>query len=276
MEAAMAQSSWRCYAALLLFVAATGAGPTHAQAPIERSTPYRFVESRSALDERHVGTEQPDHRFSVFGTFTLEYRRASDDPWIGRAAAFVDVDAFFYNPLSAAPPQSLDGVLNLSGLTGKQLPIAAPFDAFEFTGKTKSGADVNLRANVLGSWLSLFGGTTLPAGQAVGVEYAIDAIARTRPFADFNDDGVVDGADLGRLTNSFGMGPVTGDATSSGDADGDGDVDGADFLAWQGRLGERPPASLPGAVGVPEPDASVLAILVVAALAASPRRRKAP
>jgi hypothetical protein len=48
--------------------------------------------------------------------------------------------------------------------------------------------------------------------------------------ADFNDDGVVDAADLLVWKSSFGMGP-------GADADGDGDSDGADYLVWQRTLG---------------------------------------
>lgn len=48
--------------------------------------------------------------------------------------------------------------------------------------------------------------------------------------ADFNDDGVIDAADLLVWKTSFGM-------DAGADADGDGDSDGADYLVWQRTLG---------------------------------------
>lgn len=48
--------------------------------------------------------------------------------------------------------------------------------------------------------------------------------------ADFNNDGVVNGADLTVWKDAFGMG-------AGADADGDGDSDGADFLVWQRSQG---------------------------------------
>jgi hypothetical protein len=82
---------------------------------------------------------------------------------------------------------------------------------------------------------------------------------------DFNEDGLVDGADLDRWAPHFGL---PADATvAEGDADGDHDVDGADFLVWQREL------SAGGAAGaIPEPAALATALVAAAGLAAGRRR----
>ncbi len=53
---------------------------------------------------------------------------------------------------------------------------------------------------------------------------------------DFNDDGVVDAADLPVWKSHFGQ--ASGANNTDGDADGDRDVDGNDFLIWQRTLGQ--------------------------------------
>jgi hypothetical protein len=72
---------------------------------------------------------------------------------------------------------------------------------------------------------------------------------------DFDDDGDVDGDDLGEWRNDFGQ-------TAGSDADGDGDSDGADFLVWQQNLGIGVP-SKPAAAAVPEPAAWMLVAVVL-------------
>ena len=61
-------------------------------------------------------------------------------------------------------------------------------------------------------------------------------------IGDFNDDGVVDGADLVQWGSDFA-------ADAGSDADGDSDSDGTDFLIWQRQLGAGAAAN----VAVPEP-----------------------
>ncbi len=79
--------------------------------------------------------------------------------------------------------------------------------------------------------------------------------------SDYDGDGDVDGADLARLQNWYGI-----DGTA--DADGDGDTDGADFLIWQKQY----TGSLPsGTANVPEPTSGFL--LVLGVVVASLRRR---
>ncbi|MGI9428666.1 MAG: dockerin type I domain-containing protein, partial [Bythopirellula sp.] len=70
-----------------------------------------------------------------------------------------------------------------------------------------------------------------------------------------NADGVVDGADLSLW--QAGLGTARGASRAAGDADGDGDTDGADFLVWQGQVGQLAASalSLPS-LAVPEPSTS--------------------
>jgi hypothetical protein len=76
---------------------------------------------------------------------------------------------------------------------------------------------------------------------------------------DFNNDGMIDGADLAQWRGDF------GETTGGGsDADNDGDSDGADFLAWQRGFGTT--SATPTAAAVPEPSAwmlSAFALLLV-------------
>jgi hypothetical protein len=77
---------------------------------------------------------------------------------------------------------------------------------------------------------------------------------------DFNDSGVVDGADLALWRTNFGDSTAT---FSQGDADSDGDVDGRDFLVWQRNVG---PAAVPAVQAIPEPATAVLGLVTAAVI----------
>lgn len=79
---------------------------------------------------------------------------------------------------------------------------------------------------------------------------------------DFNDDGFVDGDDLAKWQNNFGV-------TGGSDADGDGDSDGEDFLAWQRNLVPSTSAAA-SATSIPEPNALILGAYLLAGLIAPP------
>jgi hypothetical protein len=96
------------------------------------------------------------------------------------------------------------------------------------------------------------------------VDFA-NPLTPTAPIAgDFDDDGDVDGTDLGLWKGAFGQ-------TAVGDADNDGDSDGADFLVWQRNY--APGAATGAAAAVPEPAAAALAALGAAALLAVRKRQ---
>lgn len=84
-------------------------------------------------------------------------------------------------------------------------------------------------------------------------DYAIawwGAAAATVAQGDFNNDIVVDSADLSQWAGDFGV-------NDDSDADDDGDSDGTDFLIWQQNFGLGG-ASVPAAGPVPEPAAYLL------------------
>lgn len=88
--------------------------------------------------------------------------------------------------------------------------------------------------------------------------------------ADFNGDGVVDGADFLTWQTGFGLsGQID---KSTGDADGDGNVNDADLAIWTTQFGTTttPPATVSA---VPEPATLALAAMGVAGLAAWRRRK---
>lgn len=244
---------------------------------------YRFLPRHSAL-EQMGGFAGVDVRYTVYGRFDLvtgwEYQYDPRPISIHPFAKFENVEASASHPLLDSMPLDLDQVLNLSGLKGGQLPVAAPFDVFKFEGTTNDGSTVNLYASLIGRWLYLRGGTEPPAGSADFFTYRLNAMARQTPFADFNQDEAVDGRDLTTWAKHFGPAPVaTDDLLSLGDANSDGDVDGADFLLWQQQAGETPPemasldgmlnaalATVPAVSNVPEPATAKLVILAAAGI----------
>jgi hypothetical protein len=231
---------------------------------------YRFLSTQSSLEQHWIGLEPPDVIHPVFGTFDVLFTEESSDPWLGRSARFMNVQAYAENPLTATPLIFLNDVLNLEELQGHQLPVAAPFDVYQFTGKTKDGSSVSLFSDILGDWFTLNGGTTLPDGQKFGVEYSIHALAHERPFADFNDDAVVDQLDLEMFQAHFGQ-PMASDSAALTDANGDSAMNGFDFFVWQHQAGEHPP-TLSGAINAaPEPSAAALALAAAALLLARKR-----
>lgn len=250
---------------------------------------YRFLPRHSTL-EQTGGIAGVNIRSTVYGRFDLvtgwEYQYDPRPISIHPFAKFENVDAWASNPLTATPPLNLNRILNLSGLQGSQLPVAAPFDVYKFEGKTNDGSAVNLYASLIGRWLYLRGGTEPPAGSADFFTYHIHALARQRPFADFNQDDAIDGQDLTMWASNFGPLPaVMGDLLSSGDANSDSTVDGADFLLWQQQSGETPPemasldgmlnaalATLPAVSAVPEPATVTLLMLATAGIRLRGRR----
>ncbi len=83
---------------------------------------------------------------------------------------------------------------------------------------------------------------------------------------DFNNDNIVDGADLVVWQGAYGV-------NANGDTNQDGASDGADFLIWQRFLGQTNPA-VPASGAVPEPGMLTLAASALAMVAGAGRRRR--
>ncbi|MEM6799055.1 MAG: DUF5060 domain-containing protein [Planctomycetota bacterium] len=114
--------------------------------------------------------------------------------------------------------------------------------------------------------VALAGGTAAslgvtPSGASQLADWAALVV---RVSADFNGDGVVDGADYATWRNSLGQSVAPG---AAGDANGDGLVDDADLAIWRQQFGKVFPApSAAAAVNTPEPaTAALLAIGLVGA-----------
>jgi hypothetical protein len=201
---------------------------------------YRFLPRLSVLNQSG-GIAGVDVDFRVMGKFDFEVQIGPTDVWPTEyVAKFTNVNAWASHPILAYV-LPLDQTLNLSGLTGHQLPVAAPFDVYRFDGKTNDGSTVELYAAEIGPWLHLRGTTTAPAGSADFFEYELKAVARRMPFADFDGSDAVDAADLAKWSSRFGLNTTVFDGLTQGDANGDGVADGADFLEWQRQAGEAAP-----------------------------------
>ena len=146
-----------------------------------------------------------DWRFRLLGKYDLVHGDAA-----GTRAKFANAE-IWGSRISDGPVTAdvldVDRVFNLAGLKGESVPVAAPFDVYRFTGETADGSSVNLFASVFGPWMYVRGGTQPPPGSADFFQYDIRMLARSRPFADFNDDGRVDGADyvLARKASATGI-----------------------------------------------------------------------
>ena len=89
-------------------------------------------------------------------------------------------------------------------------------------------------------------------------------------LADFNADGVVDGADF--LQWQRGNGKTIGATHQEGDANRDGAVDGADLELWKASY-SAPPAGA-AAAAIPEPTTKLLGLAAAMAVAAQKKVRR--
>jgi hypothetical protein len=146
----------------------------------------------------------------------------------------------------------LGGTLDIYPLATFDPPVGQQYTIIDTQGGTVTGAFDTFHALALsGRWWDL--------------SYLADkVILSVEPItADFNGDGVVNGADLVVWQESQGL-------NSSADADGDGDTDGRDFLIWQRQYGSGVvPAQT---VAVPEP--GTFTALLLASVISLTRRRQ--
>lgn len=250
--------------------------------PPERFDHFRIVPRLSYLRESG-GFAGVHDLYRLSGEYDLRRTYDTGLPLAMFENAEIDGGNLSLDPRPAVT-LDVDRVLNLKGLKGEALPVAAPFDVFRFTGQALDGSEVSLFASILGPWMYVRGQTTPPPGGADFFEYDFRWVARTRAWADVNDDGVVDAADYTVSRDNFELGGIT-------DLNNDGLTNAADLEEWRSQFGLHPPAmeamdsmlsaALSGtAVGaaVPEPVSftQALAALSTAGLAVAARHLKRP
>jgi hypothetical protein len=230
-----------------------------AQDPAEILQHFRLVPRLSRM-HKTGGIAGVNERYRLTGEFDLSRSTASPS-----TASFENAEVWgslISDLPTPAIVEDVDEIFNLEGLRGTQLLVDSPFDIYRFTGELPYDSSVELFAALAGPWMYLQGGTEPPPGSADYFEFDIRALARSRsrPFADFNADGVVDAADyvLARKSHLAGGEPET---------------IGAGLAEWREQFGETVPdiakmegalsaaaASFAAATGVPEPACLTLAI----------------
>ena len=261
-----------CLASTILAVGLSGR-PAGAQDTTLSLDHYRVLPRLSTVHQTG-GFAGFDWRFRLLGKYDLVHGDAA-----GTRAKFANAEIWGSHISDGPVPAvvlDVDQVFNLAGLKGESVPVAAPFDVYRFTGETADGSSVNLFASVFGPWMYVRGGTQPPPGSADFFQYDIRMLARSRPFADFNDDGRVDGADyvLARKASATGIALAA-----------DGITGGASIDDWRQQFGETVPdlaamdRQLSLAMGsassvgvVPEP--TTLALVLVGALLGFGRVRR--
>ena len=233
--------------------------------------------SRLVITGGFAGVHEP---YLLTGEY--DFAHGSDHgtgPGLGSFARFENAE-IWGSLISDLPTPAIvldvDERLNLEGLKGEQLPVAAPFDVFKFRGDTPDGSHLVLFASVLGPWMYVRGQSHPPQGGADFFDYHLRMVGRSpRPFADFNHDGIVSAADYTVFRDS--QGSATGAS-----------IDGAGLSDWKSQFGEQVPdfkfvddiadAEFTGsasAAAVPEPSsvALFLAGVLLCARVACPRLR---
>jgi T5SS/PEP-CTERM-associated repeat protein len=199
--------------------------------------------------------------FTPAGALTVE---ASTSRLVGSlelastSGLFVEIGEEF-SRLEVSSDAVLDGTLALA-LGSSYIPKAG--DRFEIL-EANGGVTGDFSAFSAPSLSGFSFDYTLTANSVI-----IEVDAGVVFSADFNGDGVIDGADLAIWRANYGLMPAS---MAMGDANGDGKVDGADYLIWSTTLGPVPVVPAVGAV--PEPGAAGMA-LVAAALGWGARRRR--
>ncbi len=172
-----------------------------------------------------------------------------------------------HDQLSSTGTVDLGGTLDVLALDlGGYTPTAG--DRFDIIESTSAIAGTFFDEN-FPSILGARAVTWLP------VDYLTDSNKVTLEIAtadflagDFDENGMVDDADLAKWEAGFGM--AAGAGHMDGDADGDFDVDGFDFLAWQRQFGIGVSPLSAGVATVPEP--SSVALFLVGAILVFRRR----
>lgn len=239
------------------------------------ATQFRIVSKQSVL-HRTGGFAGVSERLQLSGKFDLQILPPAVYPPL---VAFNNAEVWGSLISDLPHPaivEDVDELLNLEELNGRQLPTMGPYTTYEFHGKLDDGSTIKLAAAKFGPWMYIRGASTPPPGGADFFEYQLRMVARSQPFADLNEDGVVDAADYTLLRDSPAGGAASSDSIAAG----------ADFDLWKQQFGKSVPdfsefdamfdATAGGtslaASAAPEPSALVL-LLLVSATAIGVRRR---
>jgi hypothetical protein len=174
---------------------------------------YRLIGEYDLHTGFHHDTHTTPNSFASFENAEIWGSLISDHPTI---AIVLDVDE----------------ALNLEGLRGEALPVAAPFDVYKFTGKTQEGSQLTLFASLIDAWMYVRGASIPPDGGADFFDYELRMVAHRRPFADHNGDGRVDAADYAALRDRLG---------STHDLAAGAVADSSMLLDWQHQFGQETP-----------------------------------
>jgi hypothetical protein len=235
---------------------------SRAQDPADRLDHFRLIPRFSTLHT--TGIEGPDQRYRLMGEY--DFRRHFDEPM---QAEFEQAE-IWGSLISDLPTPAIvldvDELLNLEGLKGEALPVLAPFDLYKFTGETSDGSSVELFAAMLRHWTYVAGQTEPPPGTSDFGMHRFRWLARSRPLADLNGDGVVDAADSVVFRAAEKIGLVAGS-----ELDG---TAGATSDHWREQFGEAIPdlamidavigdaaANAESSAAIPEPTALHIAVI---------------
>lgn len=198
-------------------------------------TPYRVVPRLSTLGVTG-GFAGVHERYRLIGKYDLHTGFHHDTHTTPYSFASFENAEIWGSLISDHPTIAIvldvDEALNLEGLRGEALPVAAPFDVYKFTGKTQEGSHLTLFASLIGPWMYVRGASTPPDGGADFFDYDLRMVAHRRPFADHNGDGRVDAADYVALRDRGGMGDHLGGA---------GAVSSVAYLDWRDQFGQGIP-----------------------------------
>jgi hypothetical protein len=146
------------------------------------SAPRSAAQGPSVVDHyRLIPRQSTLHQSGGFAGFDLDYRLLGDYGFARSTSSTTTAGAKFVKPeiwgslISDGPTPAyvidVDEILNLTRLQGKLLPVASPFDVYQFQGHASDGSSVNLYASLLGPWMYLRGATQPPPGSADYFEY---------------------------------------------------------------------------------------------------------
>jgi hypothetical protein len=243
-----------------------------AQTPPDFIHHYKVVPRVSTMEQTGGLTSVALH-YRVSGDY--DFAQLSLPPGAAKFANS-DLSGTLLAPTPAPVVVDVDKIFNLDGLIGKQLPVAAPFDVYQFQGTASDGSMVNLYAALHGPWMYMRGGTQPPLGSTDLFSYHLRALARTGRFADLNADGVVNILDYILLRKN---GPATASDIAAGATLSDWRADFAntmpDILAMDASLTTALSGIGLSTSGVPEP-ASFVLVLGGGLFLAGLRRRSRP